>query len=126
MRKIVVMFMYDKLNVVGICVNENEGKKVIALITKLNIHNTLFSRNSNYKRFPENSCLRRMINKNVTIKLKKNITRVSDDTLLHLSTRNVYLLLNVFSKRLSLTDSIAAYRCLSRGVQGYTSKFATV
>ena len=71
MRKIVVMFMYDKLNVVGICVNENEGKKVIALITKLNIHNTLFSRNSNYKRFPENSCLRRMINKNVTIKLKK-------------------------------------------------------
>jgi hypothetical protein len=47
--------MYDKLNVVGTYGNENQGEKVIAFITKLNKHNTLFSRNSHYKFFPENS-----------------------------------------------------------------------
>jgi hypothetical protein len=55
LRNIVVMLMYDKLNVFGICGNENQKEKVLALITKLNKYNTLFSRNSHYKFFSENS-----------------------------------------------------------------------
>jgi hypothetical protein len=54
-RNIEVMLMYGKLNVVGICGNENQGEKVLAFITKLNRYNTLFSRNSHYKFFPDDS-----------------------------------------------------------------------
>jgi hypothetical protein len=47
---------YDKSNVVGICGNENQGEKVLALITKLNKYNTLLSKkNSHYKFLSENS-----------------------------------------------------------------------
>jgi hypothetical protein len=55
LRNIVVMLMYYKLNVVGICGNENQGEKALTLITKLNKYNTLFSRNSHYKFLSENS-----------------------------------------------------------------------
>jgi hypothetical protein len=50
-----VMLMYDKLKVVGICGNKNQGEKILPLITKLNKYDTLFSRNSHYKFFPEDS-----------------------------------------------------------------------
>ena len=35
LRNILITLMYDKLNIVGISGNENQGEKVIALITKL-------------------------------------------------------------------------------------------
>ena len=35
LRNIVVMLMYDKLNVVGISGNENQREKLLAFITKL-------------------------------------------------------------------------------------------
>ena len=77
---IVVMLMYDKLNVVGICGNEIQGEKVLTLITKLNKYNTIFSRNSHYKFFSEHSLgFRRVINTSVTLKLKST-THISVNT----------------------------------------------
>ena len=46
--------MYDKLNRVGISGNENQGEKLLALITKLKKRNNLISRNIHYKFFSEN------------------------------------------------------------------------
>jgi hypothetical protein len=81
----VVMLTYDKLNVVGICGNEDQGENLLAFITRLNKRNTLFSRNSHHKFFSENSlCFRKVINKNVTMQLKSS-THVSGNTLLHVS-----------------------------------------
>jgi len=106
MRNIVVMLMYDKLNVVGICGNEIQGEMVLILITKLNKYNTLFSRNSHYKFSSENSSgFRRVTNTNVTIKLKST-THVSGKTLLHVSIQ-LFICYNMLSwNRVSLTKSL--------------------
>jgi len=95
-------------NVIGICDNENQREKIHALITKLNKYNTLFSRNSHYKFLSENSlCFRRVINKNVTIKLKCT-THIYGNTLLHVSIPPFICYDMLSWNRLSLRNSFVA------------------
>jgi len=109
--------MYDKLNVVGICFNKNQGENVFALITKFNEFNTLFSRNSHYKFYSENSwSFLRVIITNVIIKVKST-THVFGNTLLHASIAQ-FICYNMLSwNRLSLTKYFVAWLCLNMGVQ---------
>jgi len=117
-RNIVIMLMYDKLNVVRICFNKNQWEKALALITRRNEHNTLFSRNSRYKFFSENSWFfRRVINTNVTIKLKST-THVSGNTLLHVSIPLIICYDMLYWNRLSLTKHFVVWYCLNTGERG--------